>query len=57
MNIKKENAFMVLAPLIVPKGRTLQQELELLLSKGYTRVIHKEDVLQIEEYHRGEINP
>jgi len=41
--------FMVLAPLIVPKGRTLQQELELLLSKGYTRVVHKDEALQIED--------
>ncbi|RUA28887.1 MAG: excinuclease ABC subunit A, partial [Bacteroidetes bacterium] len=46
---KEGERFMVLAPLIVPKGRTLQQELELLLSKGYTRVIHKEEVLQIED--------
>lgn len=40
---------MILAPMIVPKGRTLQQELELLLSKGYTRVVHKEEVLSIED--------
>ncbi|WKV13744.1 excinuclease ABC subunit UvrA [Marivirga harenae] len=46
---KEGEKFMVLAPLIVPKGRTLQQELELLLSKGYTRVAHKEEVLFIED--------
>ena len=46
---QEEERFMVLAPLIVPKGRTLQQELELLLSKGYTRVVHKEEILQIED--------
>jgi excinuclease ABC subunit A len=46
----KEGArFMVLAPLVVQKGRTSLQELELLLSKGYTRVIHKDEVLQIED--------
>ncbi|WNB18212.1 excinuclease ABC subunit UvrA [Marivirga arenosa] len=46
---KEGEKFMILAPLIVPKGRTLQQELELLLSKGYTRVVHKEDTLYIED--------
>ena len=31
--------FMVLAPLIIPESRTLQQELEILLQKGFSRVI------------------
>ncbi|PTB93594.1 excinuclease ABC subunit A, partial [Marivirga lumbricoides] len=41
--------FMILAPLYKQKGRTLKKELELLLSKGYTRIVAEEEVLYIED--------
>lgn len=48
---KKEEGtkFMILAPLIIQDGRNLKQELELLLSKGYTRIVSSNEVLFIEE--------
>lgn len=41
--------FMILAPLLKQKGRTLKKELELLLSKGYTRIVAEDEVLFIED--------
>ena len=40
---------MVLAPLIIKENRTLVQELNILLSKGYTRVVAGEEMINIEE--------
>jgi excinuclease ABC subunit A len=40
---------MVLAPLIVKEERTLEQELTILLSKGYTRIVVNEETRSIEE--------
>jgi excinuclease UvrABC ATPase subunit/very-short-patch-repair endonuclease len=40
---------MVLAPLIIKENRTLLQELNILLSKGYTRVVVGEEMQNIEE--------
>ncbi len=40
---------MVLAPLMEHEDRTMEQELQLLLSKGYTRVQWKEEILFIED--------
>ncbi len=47
---KKEGSkLMILAPLVVQEGRPLKKELELLLSKGYTRIVVKDEVLFIED--------
>ncbi|WP_428668483.1 DUF559 domain-containing protein [Runella sp.] len=40
---------MVLAPLIVKENRTIAQELSILLSKGYTRVVVNKEMKSIEE--------
>ena len=40
---------MVMAPLIVHEGRTLAYELNILLQKGYTRIVADGRVLQIED--------
>lgn len=40
---------MVLAPLIVKENRTLEQELTILLSKGYTRIVVNDETRSIEE--------
>ncbi|MBK6265973.1 excinuclease ABC subunit UvrA [Marivirga sp. S37H4] len=48
---KKEEGtrFLVLAPLLKSEGRTLKKELELLLSKGYTRILAGDEILFIED--------
>ncbi|WP_080237499.1 excinuclease ABC subunit UvrA [Spirosoma rigui] len=40
---------MIMAPLQIREGRTLAQELNILLQKGYTRIVADGAVLQIEE--------
>ena len=40
---------MVLAPLIIKENRTLEQELTILLSKGYTRIVVNDETRSIEE--------
>ncbi len=47
---------MVLAPLLIKNDRTLSQELNILLSKGYTRVVIKEEIRLIEELLEEEIS-
>ena len=42
--------FMILTPLVLTEGRTLQLELELLLQKGYSRVIVDGDALFLEDF-------
>ncbi|PIB37610.1 excinuclease ABC subunit A [Reichenbachiella sp. 5M10] len=41
--------FMIAAPLAIHEGRTLEEELNILLSKGFTRVLIKGEMQQIEE--------
>jgi len=41
--------FMVLAPLSVHPGRTLEEELKILLQKGFTRIVYEGSLLFIEE--------
>ena len=42
--------FTVLAPLIVPQGRTLQQQLDMDLKQGFTRLEVNGSMLRIEDY-------
>lgn len=48
-NHEEGTRVMVLAPLIIKENRTLVQELNILLSKGYTRVVIGEEMKNIEE--------
>jgi excinuclease ABC subunit A len=48
-NHEEGTRVMVLAPLIIKENRTLLQELNILLSKGYTRVVAGEEMKNIEE--------
>lgn len=41
--------FMVLAPLRVPKGRTVAKQLEMYLQEGYTRIMNGGEVIRIED--------
>ncbi|MFY0626137.1 MAG: excinuclease ABC subunit UvrA [Reichenbachiella sp.] len=47
--------FMIATPLILHDGRELEQELNILLSKGFTRVLIDEEVQQIEELNPQKI--
>lgn len=41
--------FMVLCPIHLPEGRTLEQQLEMYLKSGFTRVLVEDKVLRIED--------
>lgn len=42
--------YMILCPLHVPEGRTVEQEFEVLLQKGFTRVFSEGEVFFIEDF-------
>lgn len=48
--LTESTRIMVLSPLKIKEERTLLQELDLLLQKGYTRIVLNNEVLQIEEF-------
>ena len=50
---KKGERVMISCPLKVTKGRSLEKELDILLSKGYTRVLVDGDMAFIEELQIG----
>ncbi len=47
---------MIMTPFKVAEARSLKEELNLLLAKGYTRLVARNETLQIEEIINGEIN-
>ncbi|TAD95338.1 MAG: excinuclease ABC subunit A, partial [Bacteroidetes bacterium] len=47
--LKEGTKLMILCPLLAVEGRNLDKELNILLQKGFTRVIFKEEVIQIED--------
>lgn len=40
---------LLLAPVSIPKDRTVEQVLKLLLQQGYARILYKEEIIRIEE--------
>ncbi|MDP5120585.1 MAG: excinuclease ABC subunit A, partial [Spirosomaceae bacterium] len=48
--------FMIMTPLKIGEERGLKSELNLLLAKGYTRIVAKGETLQIEDIISGETN-
>lgn len=40
---------MLLAPISIPKDRTVEQVLKLLLQQGYARILHQGEVIRLEE--------
>ena len=40
---------LLLAPISIPKDRTVEQVLKLLLQQGYARILHQEEVIRLEE--------
>jgi len=46
---KLDTKFLILAPLIIPKGRTYLKQLEVLLKQGFTRIEFQDEILRIED--------
>lgn len=40
---------LLLAPVNIPNDRTVEQVLKLLLQQGYARILHKEEIIRLEE--------
>ena len=43
--------FVILSPIHVPEGRTLERQLEMYIKQGYVRLCYKGDYIRIEEFH------
>lgn len=50
---QRGKAVYILAPIIIPEGRTLQEHLNILLQQGFNRLIVKDKQLRIEDYLNG----
>ena len=42
--------FMLLAPIPARKGRTLEEQLQIYLQQGFTRIVLNKEIIRIEEY-------
>ena len=42
--------FLLLAPIPARKGRTLEEQLQIYLQQGFTRIVLKKEIIRIEEY-------
>ncbi|MGP1478371.1 MAG: excinuclease ABC subunit UvrA [Capnocytophaga sp.] len=49
MHYPKGTKLLLLAPISIPKDRTVEQVLRLLLQQGYVRILHNGEVLRLEE--------
>ena len=45
---------MVMCPITLPEGRTLEQQLEMYRKSGFARIYHNGEVLRIEDYKEGD---
>ena len=50
LQYQKGTKFVVLAPIRVPEGRTIQQQLKAYIQEGYVRIFVNGDFLRIEDY-------
>jgi excinuclease ABC subunit A len=46
---KEGDKLLLLAPIVLEKGRTLENKLQVLLQQGYARIQYKQEVIRIEE--------
>ena len=46
----KGTRFVVLAPILIPEGRTLRKQLEMAMQEGYARLWHKGDFIRIDDF-------
>ena len=56
-SFEENTKYMVLAPLVTPEERTLEDQLNILLQQGFTRIIAGDDVIFIEQLLPKEIDP
>ncbi|WP_454978830.1 excinuclease ABC subunit UvrA, partial [Capnocytophaga ochracea] len=49
MRYPEGTKLLLLAPVSIPKDRTVEQVLKLLLQQGYVRILHKEEIIRLEE--------
>ena len=52
----KGTKFVVMAPVVIPEGRTLEQQLKMYVLNGYTRIFVKGDIQRISEYSENSEN-
>lgn len=58
LNLAENTRLLILSPLIIHDGRTLADELNILLSKGYNRITVNGEIKEIEELLPGtDLNP
>ncbi len=53
ISLKEGTAIMILSPLHLKEGRTLRQQLDLLLQQGFSRIEHKGKIYRIDEVMEG----
>lgn len=56
LKYSKGTKFVVLTPLKIPEGRTLEKQLEMDLQEGYSRIWHKEDFIRIDDFIENKEN-
>ncbi len=49
LNYPESTKFMILAPVVIPKGRKIAQQLEILLKQGFSRVEINSEIQRIED--------
>ena len=49
MRYPEGTKLLLLAPVSIPKDRTIEQVLKLLLQQGYARILYKEEIIRLEE--------
>jgi len=49
MRYPESTKLLLLAPMSIPKDRTVEQVLKLLLQQGYARILYKEEIIRLEE--------
>jgi len=49
MGYPEGTKLLLLAPVSIPKDRTVEQVLKLLLQQGYARILYKEEIIRLEE--------
>lgn len=49
MRYPEGTKLLLLVPVNIPKDRTVEQVLKLLLQQGYARILHKEEIIRLEE--------
>lgn len=52
----KGTKFVVMAPIHIPEGRTLEQQLKMYVLNGYARIFVKGDILRISEFMENSVN-